>query len=149
MSTVITNPDDKKEYKVTKALVTSLCQVGCKHKHIRRLATAMAIEICTCAEQHGLEGDLSKRLDKLLLSKGEPRLSPKEKAWANSFCQDLENLEIHSSFRLPQLLAEDYNNRFQKNNKKQSSTGKNKNNNKVTIKKEKAVSLEKDKKKQK
>ena len=117
MSTIVTNPNNEKEYEITKNHVVLVCELGCKHKFIKRIATALAEEICTCAEAHELEGDLSKRIDKLLLAKGEPKLPPKEKAWANSFCQDLENLESFSSKRLPQLLAEDYTNRFQKQNK--------------------------------
>ena len=78
------------------------------------MAQALAPYVCDYAEKYGLMGDLAPRLNNLALSKGEAPLSFKERAWANSFCQNVPDLEAKASPRLPILLATDYSSRFQK-----------------------------------
>lgn len=94
------------------------------NRHIRRLAEAAAVQISRYAEQYGLDGDLAKRLNTRLRADTGENLSPKEMAWANSFCQNVPNLGELSSERLCKLLAEDFNSRFSKAQKKQGPPAK-------------------------
>jgi hypothetical protein len=112
---------------------TSVCKVDLvrstqkvvKNGFIRRVAEALAAEISYYAEKHYLNGDLAIKLDTLLRADEKPSLTRKEKAWANSFAQNLPGLERFAGPRIPYLLALDYNNRFSKQ-RNQSKKGKSK-----------------------
>lgn len=107
---------------VSKYDVIYACHVVCKHKFIRRLAEALAMEIGMFAEAHHLNGDLAIKLNTALTKEGKTPLSSKEKAWASSFSQSFSKLEKYAGIRVPALLATDYQNRF--NNKEiNTSTG--------------------------
>ena len=114
MSVEIEDRQKNEKTEIKKSDLLYICNKICGHKFLRRLAVSMAKHICLFAESKNLEGDLAMRLNNLLTAKGEIRLNNKEKAWANSFCQEIDNLETLSSERLPKLLAEDYNQRFSK-----------------------------------
>lgn len=87
----------------------------------------MAKEIGEYAQSNGLEGDLAKRIQRLLRTKTGESLTPKELAWCNSFCQNLPDLNELASERVVKLLAEDYENRFMTSKKRQeNSSSKNK-----------------------
>jgi hypothetical protein len=82
-----------------------------KNPFLRRLAETLAGDISTLLQKHGLEGDLSKTINRRLIDKGQTPLNKEEKAWASSFCQGNAQVEEISQ-RLPGLLAEDFNLRF-------------------------------------
>jgi hypothetical protein len=113
--------------------VTTICkfdliratQEVCKNGFIRRLGECLAKEISFYAETHNLNGDLAIRLDTIVRSLGKPGLTNKEKAWANSFVQNLPELKEFSGPRIPYLLAQDYTKRFSKpvTSKKQKQDG--------------------------
>lgn len=84
------------------------------NKFIRRLAESLATRICNFAEKHGLSGDLAFNFDIEEVSEGGTALSPKERAWSNSFCQHVPNLEVLASPRVKVLLGKDYQRRFNK-----------------------------------
>lgn len=85
-----------------------------RNKYLRRLAESLTLSICTFAEANNLSGDLATRLEIQAISKGQPRFSLKERAWACSFCQNTAELELRSSACLRKLLNEDYTSRFSK-----------------------------------
>jgi hypothetical protein len=94
------------------------CQRATGNKYLRRFAQAMAKDICSYAEKQGLAGDLANRLNNLAVASNQPILTSKEKAWSCSFAQNLPQLEVLSSERIPSLLAEDYQRRFAGNKSK-------------------------------
>jgi hypothetical protein len=101
-------------------------QLVCKNNHIRRLAEALNLEIGKFAEKFGLNGDLAITLNNMLMEKGFPPLTAKERAWASSFNQKLTCLSEIVGMRVPTLLAEDFNRRFppRKPKAKQDKAGK-------------------------
>jgi hypothetical protein len=106
---------------VTKNDLIYAVSVVCKNFYIRRLAETLCVEISQFAEKHGLNGDLAITLNNTLMAKGFPPLTSKERAWASSFNQNLVSLVDVVGPRVPTLLAEDYQRRFQKNGNKQKS----------------------------
>jgi hypothetical protein len=97
---------------IVKYDVMMACQQVCKHKFLRRIAEYLAADISAFAEKHNLNDDLAIKLNNGLVAEGKPPLTTKEKAWANSFCQNYPNLEKFSGNRLPLLLAQDFQKRF-------------------------------------
>ena len=91
----------------------------CKHKFIRRLSEALALEISLFAKKHNLTGDLATKLNNNLVKEEKEPLSPTEKAFASSFCQSLPDLVKHAGERIPTLLAKDYDQRFLNRTKKE------------------------------
>lgn len=106
--------EDGSTITITKYDLIYACNQVCKHKYLRRIAEALALPIGSFAEKKGLNGDLAIGLNNNLVAKGEAPLTTKEKAWANSFCQNMPNLEQVAGDRIPSLLAEDFNRRFSK-----------------------------------
>lgn len=119
--------EDGKNVNLTKYDLQYACYQVTKNRHLRRFAQALAIPICEYAEANGLAGDLSNKLNILAMAKenGTP-LNFKERAWACSFCQNVNNLQEYAGDRVPALLAEDYQKRFarkaQVKNAKQGSS---------------------------
>jgi hypothetical protein len=85
-----------------------------KNGHLRRLAEYFAKDIGEYAHKNGLDGDLATKINNLSLSKNLGALTKREKAFASSFSQSIPNLEELVSPKLAQLLADDYNSRFNK-----------------------------------
>lgn len=113
--------NDGNMVQITKYDLCYACYLATGNDYLRRFAEAMAIPICRYAEKNNLNGDLAIKLNTMALAKEESPLSTKEKAWANSFCQRIENLEEYAGPRIPLLLAADYQKRF---SNKKSSTAK-------------------------
>jgi predicted RNA-binding protein Jag len=78
----------------------------------------MAIDIGTFAEKRALDGDLADRLKNKQIAKDGSSLTKADRAWANSFSQQIIDLASYSSEKLTILLAEDYNERFNQKLKK-------------------------------
>lgn len=112
---------DKNHLVITKNDLKYSYQRATGNEFIRRLAESLAEQIGKYAEKNFLIGDIAQKIDSRILINKEDKdripLSQKEKAWASSFSQCLPNLSELSSTRLPQLLAADYYERFQKNKK--------------------------------
>jgi hypothetical protein len=89
-----------------------------QNRFIRRLAESLAVQISNFAERHNMKGDLAMNLEIEEISEGREPLTAKEQAWANSFCQHVQNLETLSSPRLRQLLNKDYQLRFERRKNK-------------------------------
>lgn len=115
--------EDGKTIQITKFDLEYACQYATKHTFLRRLAQAMAKDISYYAERNCLIGDLAKRLNNAAVAKGEAPLTIKERAWANSFCQELPDLENMTGPRIPTLLAEDYQKRFKNSSPKRTTKG--------------------------
>lgn len=84
------------------------------NRFIRRLAESLAIPISNFAERHSLDGDLAFSFDIEAISEGQDPLTPKERAWSNSFCQHISDLDLRAGTRVKALLGQDYQNRFNK-----------------------------------
>lgn len=107
---------------VTKEDILHAMYGALKHKFIRRLAEALAIPICTYAQDNKIIGDLAGILNNLAMGEeGGTPLNTKERAWACSFCQSLPDLDKLAGPRIPRLLAIDYTRRFLKKKSKQKS----------------------------
>lgn len=104
--------------KVTKGDLMQAYYEVTQNRFIRRLAESLAVQISNFAERHNMKGDLAMNLEIEEISEGREPLTAKEQAWANSFCQNVKNLETLSSARLRQLLNKDYQLRFDKKKKK-------------------------------
>lgn len=103
---------------IEKRNIIDACNLVAGHKFIRRIAETLALQIGNFAYKHKLPGELAFRINnKLKADKGES-LDEKEMAFCSSFSQAIPNLSEISSERLSQLLAEDYQRRFE--NKKKS-----------------------------
>lgn len=109
---------DNKLIKVTKGEIMQVYQEVTENRFIRRLAESLAVQICTFAERNNMKGDLAFNLEIEEVSEGREPLTPKEQAWANSFCQHVKDLEKLASPRLRQLLNKDYQSRFDRKKKK-------------------------------
>jgi hypothetical protein len=90
------------------------------NRFIRRLAETLAVTICTFAERNKLSGDLAFTFEIEEVSDGRPPLTDKEKAWSNSFCQHVSDLENLASPRVKALLGLDYQKRFSVSKKKKA-----------------------------
>ncbi len=114
---------------ITKQDIGYAYQKVTKNPYLRRLAEALAKEISEYAESQGLSGDLAKKINNRLQANQQNLLTPKERAWASSFCQEIPGLENLASDRLPSLLSQDYQSRFEKRtnekSKKKSQTDNN------------------------
>lgn len=97
------------EVEVSKKDLLIVYELLAKNPHLRRLAETIAVQASRYAEHFGLRGDLARRLNTKLRAETGESLTPKEMAWANSFCQDVPDLKDLASERLCVLLAEDYN----------------------------------------
>jgi hypothetical protein len=103
---------------ITKRDLKIAIQQILNHGYIRRVAESIAVQIGTYAELNGLDGELAKRIDKIIAEnnyvKGtnELPLTTKERAWCSSFSQGLSNLEQYTTERVVKYLAIDYNERF-------------------------------------
>lgn len=109
---------DNQLMKVTKGELMQVYQEVTENRFIRRLAESLATQISNFAEKHNMKGDLAFNLETEEISDGKPPLTAKEQAWANSFCQHVQNLEQLASPRLRQLLNKDYQTRFDRKKKK-------------------------------
>lgn len=99
--------------KVTKGDLFTYYKEITGNRFLRRMAEYLAPDIAAMAERNGLQGELAPKLETDLIDLGdETPLTPKEKAWANSFCQGVEGLERLASPRLKKLLYLDYQQRF-------------------------------------
>jgi hypothetical protein len=108
---------DGKLLKVTKGDLMQVLYDCTGNRFIRRLAESLAVSISKFAERHGLKGDLAFNFDIEEVSKGNPPLTDKEKAWSSSFCQYVTDLETLASPRVKLLLGQDYQKRFDKKKK--------------------------------
>lgn len=110
------DPDTNQEFSITKNSLINAAEVaGIKPVYLRRLAEALALEIGKYAQAKGLSGDIANTINRRLMAKNEIPLTPRERAWASSFSQNLPNLdELAGSERLTGLLMEDYMIRFSK-----------------------------------
>lgn len=97
------------------------------NSYMRRLAEGLSVQIGEFAENFGLAGELSQRINTVLKAETGEVLNAKEMAWCSSFSQNIPDLAQRSSERLVRMLAEDYKKRFE--NKKKSI--KESNNNKI------------------
>jgi len=120
MTVEISDPDGN-PVSVSKKDLVYACYSVTRNEYIRRFAEGMAIPISTIAEKNKLMGDLGVRLNNMVIAKGEPCLTPKERAWASSFCQNVENLSTYAGERVPLLLAEDFLKRFSSKKGKKST----------------------------
>lgn len=118
--------DDGKKVSITKNDLLYAYNRHTNNKFLRRLAETLAPAIGKYAESNQLSGDIAEKINTKILSKKpkegevyEPILSSKERAWCNSFGQNIPDLAEISS-RLPRLLAEDYLSRFSKPKKKRN-----------------------------
>jgi hypothetical protein len=93
---------------VTKNDLVFIYKKVTNNSFLRRLAESLAVNICMFAEYRNLSGDLANKINTKLISKKEPPLTLKERAWCSSFCQNIVNFEILSSERLQIELANDY-----------------------------------------
>jgi hypothetical protein len=102
---------DNEEITLTKYDLEYACHITFHNKFLRRIAQHLAINICQFAEKNHLSGDLAIKLNNIALTKTENPgvLTTKERAWACSFVQEVDNLSTLASPRLTLLLAEDYN----------------------------------------
>lgn len=123
MSITLKTPEGNVE--LTKYDLEYACHLATKNKFLRRIAQFLAPQICSLAEANGIPGDLAVKLNNLAIAKENSTgpLSTKEKAWACSFVQEVDNLSKLASPRLVALLAEDYNKNLanKKTNKKQNN----------------------------
>ena len=78
------------------------------------------------SEEHGLGGDLSRKINNKLIdsqSENKTQLTRKEAAWASSFHQNNPNL-TQVSDRMAGLLAADYADRFKTKDQKAQASNK-------------------------
>ncbi len=78
------------------------------------------------SEEHGLGGDLSRKINNKLIdsqSENKTQLTRKEAAWASSFHQNNPNL-TQVSDRMAGLLAADYADRFKTKDRKAQASNK-------------------------
>jgi hypothetical protein len=108
---------DGKLLKVTKGDLMQVLFDCTGNRFIRRLAESLAVPISKFAERHGLKGDDAFNFDIEEVTKGNPPLTDKEKAWSSSFCQYVTDLETLASPRVKLLLGQDYQKRFDKKKK--------------------------------
>lgn len=102
---------EKEIITLTKYDLQYACQTATGNKFLRRIAQFLAKKICTFAEKNSLSGDLAVKLNNAAIAKENSAgpLNQKEKAWACSFVQEVDDLSTLASPRLVSLLAEDYN----------------------------------------
>lgn len=105
--------EDGERVTVQKYDLMSIHKAVTGNNFLRRLAETLAPKISSFAEAKNLQGDLAKAINNSLIAQGEPPLSAKEKAWANSFCQKSVELEKEAP-RVAKYLAIDYQKRFSK-----------------------------------
>lgn len=84
----------------------------------------MGDKISTYAAANSLSGDLANRLNNAAIAKGESPLNTNERAWSNSFCQKLPNLQAKAGDRIAILLADDYKQRFESKKGKKDKVSK-------------------------
>jgi hypothetical protein len=97
-----------------------------KNSYIRRLGESMSDIIGKYSEEHGLGGDLSRKINNKLIdsqSENKTQLTRKEAAWASSFHQNNPNL-TQVSDRMAGLLAADYADRFKTKDRKAQASNK-------------------------
>lgn len=97
---------------------------------LRRLAEKLSTQISRFAEAHKLQGDLAQSIETALIAQEEEPLTLKEKAWASSFCQKNPLLSQEAP-RVARYLAIDYQKRFSKRKKTDSTKGTAKTSNKA------------------
>lgn len=115
---------EKEVITLTKYDLQYACQTATGNKFLRRVAQFLAKKICTFAEKNSLSGDLAVKLNNMAIAKENYAgpLNQREKAWACSFVQEVDDLSTLASPRLVSLLAEDYNKNLA--NKKTNKTQK-------------------------
>jgi hypothetical protein len=115
---------------LTKKILLNAYQYVTQNTFLRRLAEHLAPAIGKFAEDNKLMGELANRINNKHKADTGDSLDPKELAYCSSFSQSIPNLEEITSKRLTQLLAEDYNRRFEpkkttnQNNTKQTNKDK-------------------------
>lgn len=116
--------DDGTKVSITKIDLECACYHVLKNKFLRRIAEAMGDKISTYAAANSLSGDLANRLNNAAIAKGESPLNTNERAWSNSFCQKLPNLQAKAGDRIAILLADDYKQRFESKKGKKDKVSK-------------------------
>lgn len=114
MSVDVADPDGT-DVTVTKDDLLFCYKAITKNGFLRRLAETLSVEISQFAQDFGLSGELSAKIEARLLSENKEALSATERAWCSSFCQNIVDLNKRAkSERLAALLSRDYLERFQK-----------------------------------
>jgi hypothetical protein len=114
---------DGKITTVTKEDLMYAYRSATQNNYLRRLAEALASSISKFAENYNLQGDLGVAANNYVVAQGETPLDPKERAWANSFCQMNPEL-VKEAPRVAKFLATDYQARFNPKKKKKVSNAK-------------------------
>jgi len=114
---------DGKTVTVTKEDLMYAYRSATQNNYLRRLAEVLASSISKFAENYNLQGDLGLAANNYVVAQGETPLDPKERAWANSFCQMNPEL-VKEAPRVAKFLAADYQSRFNPKKKKKAPTAK-------------------------
>jgi hypothetical protein len=83
-----------------------------KNKKLRHTCKLLSSEICNILEEYNLEGDLARKMEKVLGLAGERPLTRKERAYCNSFNQNSVLLNVNGLERVKEFLKKDHSERM-------------------------------------
>jgi hypothetical protein len=83
-----------------------------KNKKSRHTCKLLSSEICNILEEYNLEGDLARKMEKVLGLAGERPLTRKERAYCNSFNQNSVLLNVNGLERVKEFLKKDHSERM-------------------------------------